>query len=141
MATSRRHGYQVTETTVLGGQRLVASSAKFINDAAPPVLASQLRPTQHVPKRHGMLPHQGAPTRAALTMAAPNFHQRRDRGWRRGWPFRFYNITVPIEGAGYRPIGNRQGTTGMRPPRMLLGLLPNQTSSWQPYQYPLGGDQ
>lgn len=141
MALSRRvdldpPGGGRTVTTVLGAP-LPASAALFRNAAAPPPAAFQLRPSQHVPKRHGLLPHHGAQPRAALTMAGPNFWERRDRGWRRGFPFRHMDIKRGVEGAGYRGVGNIHHPPAMSPPRMLMGLLPSQTSSWQPYQYPL----
>lgn len=124
------------QTTVFGPP-LRTSSAQIINDASPAPAAFQLVPENHVPHRAIMLKHSGSPTRAASTMAGNNFWDRRDRGWRRGWPFRFYNITQPITGAGYRGVGNIHQAPAMTPPRMLLGLLPSQTSNWQPYQYNL----
>lgn len=107
-----------------------------INDGGVTPLAFQLKPARHAPKKHVALIHEGAPTRGTLTMPNNNFHQRRDRGWRRGWPFRFYMITggdVPYA-RDYPGVGNRE--VAMRRPRMLQGLLPSQTSTWQPYQYP-----
>jgi hypothetical protein len=107
-----------------------------IDDGGVNSLAFQLKPAQHAPKKRVELVHEGAPTRGTLTMGAPNFSQRRDRGWRRGWPFRFYMITggdVPYA-RDYPGVGNK--TVAMTRPRMLQGLLPSQTSTWQPYQYP-----
>lgn len=107
-----------------------------INDGGTNAVGYQLRPPIHAPKKHVALIHEGAPTRGTNTMGAADFWQRRDRGWRRGWPFRFNMITggdVPYA-RDYPGVGNK--TVAMRRPRMLQGLLPSQTSTWQPYQYP-----
>lgn len=143
MANTRRADISRSSTTDVfgGGVRLAASSAKFINDAEPPAQAFQLHPARHAPKRAIAVPHSGAPTRAALTMASNNFFQRRDRGWRRRRPFRFYQMDQEQHGQGNVQVGNAGRRQGMSSPRQLLGLLPNQTSSWQPYQYPVQGGQ
>lgn len=127
-----------TMTQVFGVPQPVSGAPFIRRDDRQPAAAGFLsRPTDHTPRQAIRVQHSGAPTRGGLTMGAPNFWARKDRGWRRGWPFRFYDVVGDSAHlrTGPRPVGNPSVT--MNPPRMLRGLLPSQTAQWQPYQYPL----
>lgn len=114
--------------------------SRYIKAGFPKPTAGYRR-SQFVDRRNnGPIPHAGVEVgRGVMVMTAPDFHSRRDRGWRRGFPFRHSDWMPEVLGSGYRGVGNIHVQNGMRPPRILVGLLPRQTSTWKPYRYPLNG--
>lgn len=125
--------------------------SRNIDAGYPRPLGSKAQlPDVMAPRYRDHFRHQGSGlARGGVGMANNDFHSRRDRGWRRGFPLR-HSQWVPkvvgqgrraIEatGAGYRGVGNIHVQPGMKPPRTLLGLLPRQVSDYKPFRYPLDG--